>query len=116
MKIKTFSLFFWTAAVDLYALFVGILAWRWWHHYRGAEAQFTSAIILMSFYVVFRLFRERGAWLLIPPVLGLTWLCSVAAAPFCLWILALIKTTQCLQVVFGPVAGPVAKEELGIWR
>ncbi|OTP78487.1 hypothetical protein [Caballeronia sordidicola] len=116
MKIKTISLFFGTAAIDAYALFVGILAWRWWHHYRGAQAQFTSAIILMSFYVVFRLIRERGPWLLIPPVLGLTWLCSVAAAPFCLWILSFIKTWQCLQAVIGPVAGPVTEEKLEIWR
>jgi hypothetical protein len=112
MTIRTFSLFFWTLVVDMYALFVGMLAWRWWHHYRGAEGQFTCAIIFMSFYVVFKLIRERGAWLLFPPVLGLTWLFSVPAAPFCLLILALIKTWQCLQVI----CGPVTKEELGIWR
>ncbi|MGF6971670.1 DNA-binding transcriptional LysR family regulator [Paraburkholderia sp. JPY465] len=90
-----------TLVLDGYAVTAGVAASQWWHHQTGAGAQFAALLVPMSFYLVARLVRESGGWVLLPPVLVLMWLGAVAASPFCLPGLAVRNTWiawRCMRV------------------
>jgi len=99
MRIRTLRIFLSALVIDVPAVFLGVLLWRWWRGIPGAEGQLGCTLILVSFFIVVALVREHGAWLLIPPVLGIVWLCSAAAAPAALLIVALRRTGDCARVV-----------------
>jgi hypothetical protein len=87
--------------LDGYAITAAVAASQWWHHQPGAGGQFASLMVPMSFYLVARLVRESGGWVLLPPVLALMWLGAVAASPFCLLGLAVHNTwraRRCMRV------------------
>jgi hypothetical protein len=78
--------------LDGYAVTAAMAASQWWNHQPGAGVQFAALMVPMSFYLVARLVRESGGWVLLPPVLALMWLGAVAASPFCLLGLAVRNT------------------------
>jgi hypothetical protein len=81
-----------TLMLDGYAVTAGVAASQWWHQQPGAGVQFAALMVPMSFYLMARLVRESGGWVLLPPVLALMWLGAVAASPFCLLGLAVRNT------------------------
>jgi len=98
MMIRTLRIFLLALVVDACALFVGVLVWRWWRGIPGADGQLGCTLILVSFVIVIRLVGEHGAWLLLPPVLGIAWLCAVPAAPVFLLVCALARTRDCVRL------------------
>ena len=99
MMIRTLRIFLLALVVDASALFVGVLVWRWWRGIPNAEGQLACTLILVSFVIVIRLVGEHGAWLLLPPVLGIVWLCAVPAAPVFLLVCALARTRECVRLL-----------------
>lgn len=95
--------------LDVYAVTAGVAASQWWHHQPGAGAQFASLMVPMSFYLVARLVRESGGWVLLPPVLALMWLGAVAASPFCLLGLAVRNTWSAWRYMKGGRSAPTWK-------
>jgi hypothetical protein len=87
--------------LDGYAVTAGVAASQWWHHQPGAGAQFAALMVPMSFYLMARLVRESGGWVLLPPVLALMWLGAVAASPFCLLGLAVRNTWSAWRTMRG---------------
>ncbi|RZF25854.1 hypothetical protein EVC45_31060 [Paraburkholderia sp. UYCP14C] len=78
--------------LDGYAVTAAVAASQWWHHQPGGGGQFAALMVPMSFYLMTRLVRESGVWVLLPPVLALMWLGALAASPFCLLGLAVRNT------------------------
>jgi len=99
MMIRTLRIFLLALVVDASALFVGVLVWRWWRGIPNAEGQLACTLILVSFVIVIRLVGEHGAWLLLPPVLGIVWLFVVPAAPVFLLVGALARTRECIRLL-----------------
>jgi hypothetical protein len=99
MMIRTPRIFLSALVVDACALFVGVLVLRWWRGIPGAEGQLACTLILVSFVIVIRLVGEHGAWLLLPPVLGIVWLCAVPASPVFLLVGALGRTRECVRLL-----------------
>lgn len=99
MMIRTLRIFLLALVVDASALLVGVLVWRWWRGIPGAEGQLACTLILVSFLIVIRFVGEHGAWLLLPPVLGIVWLCAVPAAPVFLLVCALARTRECVRLL-----------------
>jgi len=97
--IRTLRIFLLALVVDACALFVGVLVWRWWRGIPGAEGQLACTLILVSFVIVIRFVGEHGAWLLLPPVLGIVWLYAVPAAPVFLLVCALARTRECVRLL-----------------
>jgi hypothetical protein len=101
MMIRTLRIFLLALVVDASALFVGVLVWRWWRGIPGAEGQLACTLILVSFVIVIRFVGEHGAWLLLPPVLGIVWLCAAPAAPVFLLVCALARTRECVRLLLA---------------
>ncbi|TDY15681.1 hypothetical protein B0G81_8774 [Paraburkholderia sp. BL6665CI2N2] len=78
--------------LDGYAVTAAVAASQWWRHLPGAGVQFAALMVPMSFYLMARLMRESGVWILLPPVVALMWLAAVAASPLCLLGLAVRNT------------------------
>jgi hypothetical protein len=110
MMIRKLRIFLSALVVDACALFVGVLVWRWWRGIPGAEGQLGCTLILVSFLIVIRLVGEHGAWLLLPPVLGIAWLCAVPTAPVFLLMTALARTGDCIRVMRVRGSMPVNTE------
>jgi hypothetical protein len=100
--------------LDGYAVTAGVAASQWWHHQPGAGAQFAALMVPMSFYLMARLVRESGGWVLLPPVLALMWLGAVAASPFCLLGLAVRNTWSAWRPMRVGCRAPIL-EGGGVW-
>ncbi|MEC5409590.1 hypothetical protein VOM14_29075 [Paraburkholderia sp. MPAMCS5] len=101
--------------LDVYAVTACVAALQWWHHQPGAGVQFAALMVPMSFYLVARLVRESGGWILLPPVLALMWLGAVAASPFCLLGLA-VRNTWSAWRTMRVERRTLSLERGGAWR